>query len=346
MRARDYFALSWLLWGAGYAVYYPFYPLFAESVVGERNLGALYAEVTLIAALLPLAGSFLAERLGPRTTIVAGQLLAGVGTALIPFAQTWETLVAATLVAYAFFLALPSFYAAMSELGEGTISRVWTVSLIPTVLLPFVGGEAIQRLGFTWAFLASGLLTGSSGIPFLFFKEVKAKIGEFGPFSPLPMLSVVPIAVSYPFFTPILKDSGLSYSTVGAVVSSSEVLGMLMAVYLPKFRHKGFVASLLAFSLTPLVLLNPWLGVAFGAWEAVIPLSLEFSRFEKSVRGYAVVNSTQQLGWLAGFAVDSVIASPGEAVLVSSAASLALAAYSWATLGRGRGGTGRGGQNV
>jgi MFS family permease len=345
LKARDYFALSWLLWGAGYAIYYPFYPLLAKTIVGEMNLGILYAEVASVGALLPILGAFVAERVGPRTTIIMGQLLSGVGTALIPLAQSWESLVAATLVVYMFFLALPSFYAAMSELGEGTISRVWTVSLIPTVLLPYFGGETIQRLGFTWAFFLSGLLTASSGLLFLFSRDVRARVGRFGSFSPLPMLSIVPIAVSFPFFTPVLEDSGLSYSLIGAVVSASEALGMLMAVYLPKFRLKGFIASLLVFSLTPLVLVTPYSGVVFGSWEAIIPLSLEFSRFEKSVRGFAVVNSTQQLGWLLGFTIDSVLASPRDALLMSSVMSLFVALYSYASVRPRREGPGRG-QNV
>jgi len=328
------FTVSWLIWGAGYAVYYPFYPLFAERFVGQGGLGLLYAELAVFGMLFPILGAELGARIGPRGVIALGMASSGLGLALIPLAWNYPTFLAFSVTSYAFFIALPNFYSWMASLGEGTISTVWAASVLPMIIFPLVGGGVVQYLGFTFVFLVGGLLTALSGLVVLSQGDPSVEAGKYQRISPVPMACVVPIAMTFPYLTPTLNDLGLNYLAVGLLMSLAEFLGMVLSYSMPKLRTWGLVISLLIFSLVPLVYINVGFGVAFGAWEAVIPLSLEFAVFNKSLRGYAAVNSSQQFGWLLGFLTDSALRAPEQSLLLSSALSIALAFTVWLAFGR------------
>ena len=327
MRARTAVTLSWVLWSSGYYLYYPFYSLVAERVVGEAGLGRLYFFVTVVNVFLPLMGALVGERLGVRLAIPISMALSGVGVALIPLANSPITLYLSSVVSFAFFLGLPSYYAVMSKLGEGTISFVWAVSLLPSLVFPALGGSIAQYFGFIPDFALAGILVVLAGLFTLSLDDVRER-GRLRRPSVIPMLVIVPISVISPFFTPILSSLGLDYQEIGILVSASELLGMFMALYLRKLGSPGLTISLLVFSMVYLTSVNPWLGVTYGAWEAIIPLSLDYAVNDKTIRGYSVTISSQQVGWLVGYAVDAVLGDPELLLMISSIISLALAVLS------------------
>lgn len=327
MKARTAVTLSWVLWSSGYYLYYPFYSLVAERVVGEAGLGRLYFFVTVINVFLPLIGALVAERLGVRLAIPISLTLSGIGVAMIPLANSPVTLYLCSVLSFAFFLGLPSYYAVMSKLGEGTISFVWAVSLLPSLVFPTLGGTIVQYFGFVLDFALAGILVVLASL-FTFSLDDARERGRLHSPSVIPMLVIVPISVISPFFTPILSSLGLDYQEIGILISVSELLGMFMAFYLRRLGSLGLTISLLVFSMIYFTSVNPWVGVTYGAWEAIIPLSLDYAVNDKTIRGYSVTISSQQVGWLVGYAVDSVLGDPGLLLMISSVVSLTLAVLS------------------
>ncbi|MEM3352208.1 MAG: hypothetical protein QW799_05245, partial [Saccharolobus sp.] len=49
---------------------------------------------------------------------------------------------------------------------------------------------------------------------------------------------------------------------------------------------------------------SPAMAIFFGAWEAIIPLTLEYFPSRKSPEDFAIINVMQGLGWIMGYIVD------------------------------------------
>ncbi|BCU66999.1 hypothetical protein HS7_04360 [Sulfolobales archaeon HS-7] len=321
---------SWFLWGAGYYLYYPFLSIYLVRFFPEDLLGYFFLLLTAVTIPLPLVGSMLAKLVGPKIVTVVGMILSGTGIILMYIANSFVIALIYMLLYYCFFLSLPNYYYLMRGLGEGVLSRVWAISIIPSIALPAVGGILASLIGVRVIFLIAGLLIALSSLPIIFMKEVReVKKGKriLVRSTTIPFLVVIPISLTFPYIYLLLKlVYGFSYYTIGIFSTFAELLGFLVLITLSYFRKSISILSivLLLFSSIVLVYVIPDFSIMFGLWEVLIPLSIEVIPPLTSIDDYALVTSIQQGGWFVGYIIDSAVQRPNYAIIGASFVSICI----------------------
>ncbi|BCU70966.1 hypothetical protein [Stygiolobus caldivivus] len=336
MRKIGLIILSWLFWGVSYYLSYPFISIYAVQFIPSRYVSLVYVFFTLSAIPMPLLGAKVSRKLGVVKTVWLGMFLSGFGYLVVSLAKDFSEMVIGFMVSYTTFLSLPNFYSYMSSCGKGTISRVWGISILPSLFTPSIAGVLGSYIGLKYVFLLAGVFNWASSLPVLFLDEKPVLRGKMSMSKAItiPVLVVFPIALVFPYvFLEIKTIYRLSDVYIGVFATSAEAVGMVLTLLSSYVKRTLLSVYLFLFSLIPLIYISPVFSIFFGSWEAIIPSSLE-NLTDNSPETYAVINSLQQVGWLIGFIVSAISFSPLISILISSAFSLALSILLFFTRGR------------
>ncbi len=322
--------ISWLIWGAGFYVYYPFYSILVAKYIGENNLGQFFTYLEIISLPFPILGALLFRKIGEKNTIILGMLLSGLGIFIIPYAKSYFDLLFASVISYLFYISLPNYYSLMKNKESGTLTKIWAISVLPAVIFPILGGSSAQVISLKIPFILGGLLTCASG--FVIF-PINDKV-ERGSFKisikkdPTPFLSIIPIALVTPFLMPeLVRVYHMNYFLIGLIDSLLETLGMISGFFLPRVNKLGLPISLLIFSLISFFYFYWPFSLVFGMREAIIPLSLDYWSSPKSPEGISLINTMQLLGWVVGYGISWILKAPKNSIVFSSIFSFALGLY-------------------
>jgi len=319
--------ISWTLWGIGYYAYYPFLSIFLVRFIPGTYLGLFYASLTAAALPLPVIGAWLGRVIEARRVMMLGMIISGLGLVMLGFASSIYWALLCLILYYFFFISLPNFYAYMSSMGRGTIARVWGISILPSIVMPALGGWVANAFTINAVFPLSGLAVMMSAVPLIWLRSGIASDENSGARLLItPLLVIIPIALASPYVYLVVKVMyGLDYSSIGVIATLAEVIGMLASLLGSRSRGPLYLSiNLVMFSLIGLLGISYIFAVFYGFWESIIPMSLEGIR-ARSPRDYGIVNSMQQLGWLIGYAASYLINSPVMATEAAAVLSLILA---------------------
>ncbi|QGA54268.1 hypothetical protein GFS03_06605 [Sulfolobus sp. E5-1-F] len=319
---------SWIIWSAAYYMYYPFISIYLSRFVEESKLSLLFVVFQAVSLPLPLIGAKISKvnRILP---IIIGMLVGGIGMIMLPFSRNILEVIIFMCLNYFIFLSLPSYYSLMSEIGEGTITRIWSLSILPSIVMPSVGGLIAQYLGLRWLFMIGGIVLATSFLPMVNLSynplnriSLNFKIGIR---SFLPAILILPIAMEFPYIYLVVYDYfHLTKEIVGIIATSAEILGMVLSYLASKLisKKKYFLSlSLFLFSLTSLYFISPTIAIFFGCWESIVPLTLEYFSSRKTVYDFALINIMQGLGWIFGYLIDYLM--PNISILLLSSCLIA-----------------------
>ncbi|MUN29676.1 hypothetical protein [Sulfuracidifex metallicus] len=308
-------ASSWFLWGASYYLYYPYLSIYLENIIGS-GFSLAFVVFTISAIPFSLFGGQIHRRLGVNLSAFIGMVVSGTGLFLIQISSSTFTVILAGIMAYAFFISLPNFYSMMMALDSKCIARIWSLSIVPSLFMPFIGGLISTYYGINWVFILASVLALASSIPILgVHVKPKAKGGKSNVF--IPFLSMIPIAIVFPFVYLYLKvHFGFSLEDIGIISTIVEMIGFVTS-YLSTRMPNWLALSLylFIFSLVGGETFFPYFSLSFGLWEAIIPVSLEGSQ-SYSPEEFGRVNAFQQIGWLVGFVISYLAGSTS--LIVSS----------------------------
>ncbi|QIW23649.1 MFS transporter [Sulfolobus sp. S-194] len=325
MNSEARLASSWFIWGLSYYLYYPFVSLFAVKFVQDVTI--LYLISTAFAIPMPLIGSKLARKIGLVKTMMLGGILSGIGLVLFSFSTSLSFLIISYVIASTFFISLPSYYSYMNNLGKGTISKIWAISIIPSLFTPFIGGIIASVLGLRAVFLIGGILMTLTALPLISLKEIQIIKDSlvFDVKLLIPIVVILPIALAFPFIYLVLKQNySMSYENIGLIATLAEMIGAFFTFLYSKFARRFFLSLyLVLFSLIYLIYFNPMFALFFGLWEAIIPSALEESK-EISPEAFGIINSFQQVGWFMGYLFSYLEFSIRTSILISSLISVIL----------------------
>ncbi|WP_149564582.1 MFS transporter [Sulfuracidifex tepidarius] len=314
MRVNLPIASSWFLWGSSYYLYYPYLSIYLQKVLGD-NFSFSFVIFTLAAISFSLLGGISHRLIGVKASAFLGMFLSGIGLFLIRSSSAPIPLLLSGILTYSFFVSLPNFYSMMSSLDSKCIARVWSISIIPSLFMPLVGGMISQYLGISAVFLIASIISFASGIPVLLLR-VTLRGGRGESMKLLPFLSMIPIAMVFPYVYVYLRlNFGFSLEEIGLISTVAEAIGMISSFLSTKTTSRtAMIALLILFSFLGLESEIPYFSITFGLWEAIIPVSLEGSN-SVTPQDFGKVNAAQQSGWLIGFVLSYLL---GEKSLVFS----------------------------
>ncbi len=309
--------ISWILWGIGFYLYYPFLSIFLVRYIRPSELGFFYL-ITLIFSLpLPYIGGKINEKFGENYSILIGMSISGLGILLFSFANSVILLYVFMIMYNSFYIALPAFYELMEAEGKGTISKVWAISVLPSIFMPSIGGLISQYLGFTYLFILSSIFIILTSFPLFDQKEIKKENTKIT-LCPIISLIIIPVALSGQFIYLVTKEIyNLSNALIGIIATFAELLGSIIAFSSSFISSKKAInISLLLFSLQSLIVFSPYFSIFYGLWESILPLSLSIKK------NYVSAVTMQILGWILGYLVASISQSPKYDIFLSSILSL------------------------
>ncbi|MGC8555628.1 MAG: hypothetical protein ACP5NG_01230 [Conexivisphaera sp.] len=305
--------ISWFLWGVGYYAYFAYLSPYMASFVEPSRISYIYLIAGLVAVAYPTIGSATHGLLGARGAISVWMIVAGLGISLMGIAGGFGGFAALLSLNQAFYAALPSYYAALAEEEASYIPLVWALSVSPSFFMPALGGIVASRLGFPALFVLSGGLIASSALPVALGGELRAVSGQASTRGwALAVPAMVPVALESPYiFLAIERVYHLSSVQLGIVASAGEAVGMASALAFRRSRW-GLSAALAGFAATALVTVSWAFGVAFGFWEAVIPLAIAYVSSDAERPGvsfYARLTTLQALTFVVGYLASAGVAS-------------------------------------
>ncbi len=280
---------------------------------------------TLAAIPFSFIGGLFHKLIGVRPSAFLGMVLSGIGLFLIQASSAPVPLILSGILAYSFFISLPNFYAIMSSLDSKCIARVWSISIIPSLFMPLVGGMISQYSGIRAVFLLGSLISFASGIPVL-FSHVKLRNERRESMKLLPFLSMIPIAMAFPYVYVYLRSNfGFSLEEIGVISTIAEAIGMMSSFLSTRTTSRNaMVVLLILFSFLGFEVDIPYFSLAFGLWEAIIPVSLEGSN-SMTPQDFGKVNAAQQGGWLVGFVLSYLLGE--KSLIFSSVISLVIVLF-------------------
>ncbi|AOL15571.1 hypothetical protein BFU36_01165 [Sulfolobus sp. A20] len=303
---------SWLIWSCSYYLYYPFLSIYFSQFVSESKISLLYLSFQAISLPYPIIGAWL-YKYNRKLPVIIGMIIGGLGLILLPFSKNLYEMVIFMALNYLFYLSLPSFYSFMSEEGQGVITKIWSISIIPSLIMPSIAGLIAQYLGLRLLFIISGIIFSLASIPVLKIGSNKVLIGESSIKMSISLLFILllilPIAISTPYiYLAVYLRFNLSKIELGVIVTIAEILGMIFSYISSRYIKDGkylLSSSLILFSLISLYDFSPFFAIFFGMWEVIVPLSLElYTPRRNVVSDYAITIIIQSIGWLMGYAID------------------------------------------
>ncbi|WP_009989889.1 MFS transporter [Saccharolobus solfataricus] len=323
---------SWIIWSVAYYMYYPFISIYLSRFVEESKLSLFFVVFQAVSLPLPLIGARLSKR-NRILPIIIGMLVGGIGMIMLPFSRNILEATIFMSLNYFISLSLPSYYSLMSEVGEGTITRIWSLSILPSIIMPSLGGLLAQYFGLRLLFMIGGIVLATSFLPMVnsSYNSSSQSLLNFNITirSFLPAILILPIAMEFPYiYLVVYNYFHLTKEYVGIIATSAEILGMLLTYLASKliFRKKYLLSlSLFLFSLTSLYFLSPTIAIFFGCWEVIVPLTLEYFSSRKTVYDFALITTMQGLGWVLGYLIDYFIPNISLLLLSSSLIAFLLA---------------------
>ncbi|MGC9177093.1 MAG: hypothetical protein ACP5G6_01515 [Conexivisphaera sp.] len=341
-RSVLYITVSWFLWGIGYYGYFAYLSPYMSSFVEPSRISLIYVIAGATSVVYPSAGLISYRLLGVRGSISLWMMVAGLGISMMGLARNFAQFALLLALNQAFYGALPSYYASLAKEEASYIPLVWALSVAPSFFMPTVGGLVASRLGFTVLFVTSGVLIASSVLPVVAIRELRADEGAAGVRGwALAIPAMIPVALESPYIFLVMERAyDMSSLQLGLVASAGEAVGMMSALALRRTRW-GLSAALAGFSTTALLTISWAFGIAFGFWEAVIPLAIAYVSYgsgSPGVRFYAYLTTLQALTFLAGYLSSSVVASVNYMAvpMIGGALSAVLTAMYVFLTGRGR----------
>ncbi|AWR95178.1 hypothetical protein [Acidianus brierleyi] len=319
------FTVSWLLWGIGFYLYLPFLSIFLAKITSPSSIPEIYFISQLSSLPFPILGMISHKKIGSTKTIIIGMIISSLGLFLLGFSRNIYEAIASLTTYYFFYFSLPSYYVVFKSIGDGTIERIWGISVSPSIISPFLGGIIASYFGYKILFLISGLFVLFSVFPILKENNVKGGNSKIR-ISPIILLIIIPIAISMEFiFLEIKLLFSFSDTEIGILASIAEFIGMMFSIVSSFFFTKKLLPlSILLFSIEGLSIISPYFAIFYGFWEVIIPVTLEIFSNSRSVEDFASINFTQSLGWTIGYAITSIIRNITIAIEFSSLISIIL----------------------
>ena len=171
-----------------------------EAGASEGAIGLVIGALSLTLVLGRFASGWAIDRWGAREFLIAGALVWALSAPLIALTQRTELLFLIRLIqglALAFFTNAAIGYVshAFGQQSRGRILSWWWISWSLAVPLgPLLAGFSLNTLGFSAAFIATGIVALAAAIPSLLVHSDRADHAHHadGTFSVLPRSAVVP----------------------------------------------------------------------------------------------------------------------------------------------------------
>jgi len=298
LRFTNAVVVSWTLWGIAYYLYSPYLTVFLKGIVKEDYIGILYVLSSIVGlayALLPKITTRIKE------ITVASLIVSGLGLILLSFSNNVEIASLSILLYSMYWVSIPVFYLLMRD----NVAKVWAISMIPALIIPFIGGKIITVLGLKGIFMTSGVIMALTALPLI---NVEIRGREEGVqerkrdkinLSPL-IFTILPLSIALPYLyvnTPL--------SLIPIVYALGEGIGIGIALYLSKVR-RGLAIALSTFSLISLNNVIPFGAMFYGISEALTALGIDGIKI-KSLKDSVKVTLTEISMWLVGYAVATAL---------------------------------------
>lgn len=160
-------SLSWVLFGIGHAITYPYFPKYIKMLGGsDFEIGLIYAIQSLFLLLFTIPGGHLTDLLGRKRLIVFFTWLVVVIQFFYAAAPYWTYLALIVAVESTILMYRPALDAIIAdslpdELRAKGFIITYTLPNIPWFFMPLIGGWLVDSfgvLGLRYGFLISGLV--------------------------------------------------------------------------------------------------------------------------------------------------------------------------------------------
>ena len=298
MRYTTAIVLSWTLWGLALYLYSPYLTVFLKSIVKEDFIGILYvlsSIVGLVFALLPTITNKIKE------ITVTSLIISGLGLILLAFANNVELVSLSILLYSIYWASVPVFYLLM----QNDVAKIWAISMIPALIIPFIGGKIVALLGLKGIFVTSGIFMALSALP-LINVEIQDRGGlvlerKDEKINILSLIfAILPLSIALPYLyvnTPL--------NLIPIIYALGEGVGIAMTLFLSKAR-KGLAIALFTFSLILLNNVIPFGAIFYGISEALTALGIDKIKI-RSLKSSVKVTLAEISMWLIGYAIATAL---------------------------------------
>ncbi|HII75203.1 hypothetical protein [Sulfurisphaera tokodaii] len=298
MRSIKSVVISWTLWGLAYYLYSPYLTVFLKTIIKEDFIGFLYIISTLVGLVYSVVPLF--TKRVKEITIVS-LIISGIGLILLSISNNALTAILSLILYSMYWVSVPIFYLLMND----EVAKIWAISMLPAIIIPFFDDSVILTLGIRSIFLIAGVIMALTALP-LINVDIRGMGGSYDDDDERSnnlsfiILTILPLSVSLPY---LYVDMPLKLIPIVYVIGES--IGILMALFLSKIRN-GLSLALLGFSLISLNTVIPYGAMFYGISEALTALGVDKVRI-KNLKDSVKVTILEVLTWLIGYAIATVL---------------------------------------
>ncbi len=352
-----------LFWTFGVALYDGLVPIYARQLgASPVQLGTLWTARHIVLAIGYLIGMLVADRVSPRTVMLASWLVGTPVPLLLAAAPTYAWLLPGLLLYELTFFGLPIVYAYISQRVPAsqlatTFTTLGATSSVAFLVGPTIGGLIADASGIpTTLRLAAGFFALSTVLILALRRgqdRPRADVAprafvwaEIRPVAPVLLIHAgiqFVMLITTPFATPFLREArGLSLSEIGFLSSMQAVGGIGLTALAGRIGDR--VGILLALTGATLLYAAGISGIVFGP-AVLLPLTSIFrARAPMNSLGQAMIGSRVPAAMFGrAFAIAGVLsalasaagvfaggfayrANPGLPLLISASLAVGIAA--------------------
>jgi len=294
--------VSWSLWGLSLYLFSPYLSPLLEQIVHNAELvGIIYVIASPFSILFSLLPKWFNK--ANSLLIPLSLTISGIGLLTLGLSEN-QALAILGLILYNFYWAsVPLYYVLMSILGDGCLTRIWAISMIPAIIVPPISGLVFSKLGIRMIFVISGLTMITASLP-MYKIEAKLKEEGKGETSYLPLIfTILPSSIALPF---LYLDKGISESLIWLIYAIGEGLGVGMSLVLWRLKN-GLSLALIVFSGIITAILYPQLGgVFYGSSEALVALGVDAVK-PRDLNNAVKVTFIESTLWGVGYVIASLL---------------------------------------